>query len=225
MERLLTEIDRGEALRYLGCRGAVPEELSLALDRAREAVMREATPRYVHAVFGLERDGELRLSGTGASLPGQDIGRFLSGCEKCVLFAATLGSGMERLFRRAQAEDMQLALLLDGCASAAIENVCDRLEEKFREEWRGRGLRLTGRFSPGYGDFPVLWQKELCALLDTERKIGLHPGSSGMLLPQKSVTAVLGVGGDGLEKRVRGCENCSLRETCAFRKEGKRCEK
>lgn len=223
MERLLTNIDGEEALRYLGVRGEAPEELRTALDRAREAVLREATPRMIYMVYPLEREGEtLRLGGTGISLPGGDIARFLAGCEKCVLFAATLGSGMERLFRRAQAGDMEQALLLDACASAAVENVCDNGEAQLRREWAGRGKRLTGRFSPGYGDFPLLWQKELCTLLDTERKIGLHLSPSGMLLPQKSVTAVLGVGGEN--KHVpRGCESCNLRESCAFRKEGKHC--
>ena len=52
---------------------------------------------------------------------------------------------------------------------------------------------LTDRFSPGYGDFPMESSKDLVGLLDAGRRIGLTVSQSGILIPRKSVTAVLGV--------------------------------
>lgn len=224
MDELLPGIDREEALRYMGYRGGdLPEELLSALREAEGEVLEAAVPRYRYALFDLDREEGLGLRGTRLLLPGDSIRKLLEGCAQCILMAATLGSGVEALLRRAQATDMRKAVLLDGCASAAIETVCDNLEARFRTEWAGKGKHLTGRFSPGYGDLPVLWQRELCRVLDTERKMGLAAGPSGMLIPQKSVTAVLGVGTAVQSESSRGCETCALFDRCSFRKEGKTC--
>ena len=46
---------------------------------------------------------------------------------------------------------------------------------------------------------------------------------SGLMLPQKSVTAILGVSPTPRSRRS-GCGHCPMRDICAFRKEGKTCE-
>ncbi|SMC41358.1 hypothetical protein [Papillibacter cinnamivorans] len=224
MGELLPGINREEALRYMGYRGGdLPEELQTALSESEREVLEAAEPRYRYALFELERGSNLSLRGTRLLLPGESIRKLLEGCDACILMAATLGGAVDTLLRRAQATDMRKAVLLDGCASAAIETVCDNLETRFRAEWSEKEKHLTGRFSPGYGDLPVLWQQELCRALDTERKIGLSAGPSGMLLPQKSVTAVLGVGTAVQKRQTRGCQTCALFDSCSFRKEGKTC--
>ena len=91
-------------------------------------------------------------------------------------------------------------------------------------EEREEGQFLTGRFSPGYGDYPIAVQNDLLRLLDAPRKIGLCATPTHLLTPRKSVTAVLGVAGHPVTGRRAGCANCALRERCAYRKEGKTCE-
>ena len=66
---------------------------------------------------------------------------------------------------------MTLALLMEGCASAAVESLCDRAQQALVEE---SGLYGTDRFSPGYGDFPLAFQPVLLSLLDAPRRMGLH---------------------------------------------------
>ena len=225
MEDLLKDIDRNEALRYLGCRsGDVSAGVAEKLETARQTILTTARPRTVYRAFDLDRaDGTLLLCDTHVCLPGDSIRRFLEGCEACVLMAATLGAEVESLLRRAQAADMGRAVFLDACASAAVENVCDNLENSLRAQWLEKDGYLSGRFSPGYGDMPAEWQQEFCRLLDTGRRIGLYAGASGALIPQKSVTAVLGISQKPIGRAARGCEFCNLSETCAFRKEGKTC--
>jgi cobalamin-dependent methionine synthase I len=105
--------------------------------------------------------------------------------------AATLGSEAESLLRRAQSRSMGDALILDALGSAAIEAVCDQLCAEIAQELSPR--RLTARFSPGYGDLPLDQQRELFAVLDVTRRIGVSLSESALMLPQKSVTALIGV--------------------------------
>ena len=98
---------------------------------------------------------------------------------------------MDALLRRTQLADLSRCLVLESCATAAIEEVCDRAEGLIAAEFPGKSL--TSRFSPGYGDLPVTVQGEFLALLDAPRRIGLCATGSSILTPRKSVTAVLGL--------------------------------
>lgn len=138
--------------------------------------------------------------------------------------ACTLGAGVDAALRAAGASDMAYAVVLDALASVAVEQTADAAEQTLRNEEREEGQFLTGRFSPGYGDYPIAVQNDLLRLLDAPRKIGLCATPTHLLTPRKSVTAVLGVAGHPVTGRRAGCANCALRERCAYRKEGKTCE-
>jgi len=145
----------------------------------------------------------------------------LSGCGEAALLACTLGASFDAMLRAEQVRDMGNAVLLDACGSAFVEAVCDEAEKALAARLPGRFL--TDRFSPGYGDLPLAVQRDFCAALDTPKKIGLFVTESCLLNPVKSVTAVIGISGTPQMARVRGCEYCALRESCALRKGGKSC--
>ena len=189
MEARLTEISREEALRYLGVRGTADEALRRDLDRCAEALRFSAVPRAVWKLFDREADGLLR--GTCFRPQGEDIRRHLSGSSQVILMAATLGAETETLIRRAQGVCMADAVILDTLASAAVENVCDNVCADLAREMAPR--RLTVRFSPGYGDFPLEQQRELCEVLNVSRRLGVTLTPGGLMIPRKSVTAVIGV--------------------------------
>lgn len=217
----LEEISANEVLLYLGYRtGAVPEELERQIAACAGEIRATARPRAVWRPMRL--DGT-HLLGSDVTLEGEDVRALLSGCGEAVLLAATLGPEVERLLRRAEVTDMARALVLDAAASTAIENVCDLFEADLRAYYAERGLFLTDRYSPGYGDLPLTSQRAFCALLDTERRIGLHLSESCILVPRKSVTALLGVSPTPKPKRARGCEKCSMFRSCPYRKEGNTC--
>lgn len=222
MERKLRRIDGREAMRYLGCQlEQPPEELEQAVTKAKAQLLELARPKAVWKRFPLK---EGKLTGTTLDLEGRDIRDHLRGCDEVLLMAATLGHEVEQLLLRSQVKDLSHALVLDCCASAAIESVSDDLEEELRVMAAGEGKHLTGRYSPGYGDYPLTQQKQLCELLDVQRQIGLTLTASGLMVPRKSVTAVLGLSNTPPHKKKRGCERCSLRDTCELRKGGRSCE-
>ena len=216
MEARLSAIDRGQVLQYLGFKGGeLPPELADSLRRCETQLMETARPRVLWKLFPLQPDGS--LAGSCFRPEGRDIRAFLSGCDELILMAATLGAEVERLIRKAQLSDMAEAMILDACGSAAIENVCDNLCADLAAEFAPR--HLTDRFSPGYGDFPLAQQAELFSVLDVTRRIGVTLSPGGLMLPQKSVTALIGVTDRPQPMRPKGCAACS-RKDCPSRRMG-----
>lgn len=219
MEARLTELNYNEILLYLGHRGQnITPEVERQIRRCIAEVMSAAQPRLVWRRIPLE-NGEI----PGLPLAGEDIRAVLHDCQQAVLMAATLGPAVERLLMRREVTNMADAVIMDACASTAIENVCDHFEFDLREQVEAEGLFLSDRFSPGYGDLPLDTQPRLCAALDTARRIGLTVSSNYIMIPRKSVSAILGISGKKQELRPRGCEVCSMFLTCPYRKEGHTC--
>ncbi len=219
----LDHIPMDEVLRYLGAGGKDPGPLlPLAEDCAGE-LLAAACPRWTWQGFGCEITPEGVLLDCGFLLPGKDLAAHLAGCREAGLLAATLSPGVDALLRRTQLCDLSRSLVLESCATAAIEEVCDQAEAVIREQYPGRGF--TSRFSPGYGDLPVTIQGEFLALLDTPRRLGLCATASSILTPRKSVTAVMGIREPGKESvpRARSCDSCSLGESCPYRRQGITC--
>lgn len=216
------ELDIDEALRYAGVRGEAPD----ALRRQAASVAAELTaavrPRYTYRIFPLERRGEdYFLPGADILLPGESAARMLKECDRAALLACTLGARFDAMLRTEQARDMARALLLDGCGSAWVEAGCDQAERELGA--RLPGAYLTDRFSPGYGDLPLDLQPAVCAVLDTQRRLGLCVTESLLMNPGKSVTAVIGIAARPQPARIRGCAYCAMRERCTLRKGGKHC--
>ena len=210
---------KSQVLRYLGRKNQkVPEDLDNLIGECIGVMRESAEPRHTSLRFDIISDvGGIALAGTGLLLKGRDIANHLHGCTQAVLFAATLGAQAEYLIRQWERTDLTRALVLDACATQLIEEYCDAARQELHAQAAADGLMATGRFSPGYGDFPLDIQPQLLAILNAERRIGLTCTGSMILLPRKSVTALVGL----CEKMIPspgGCGSCPL--DCDFRKDG-----
>ena len=214
----LTAIPLKEALRYLGVRGEAPPELVQQVQAAAQRLLPQCTPRSVWRVLP-----KAELEARGLPLPGQDIHTLLRDCDRCVLFALTLGDGPEALIRRAGLRSPTEALLLDACASAACEAACDRLQRLLEGQLCSDTVFPTDRFSPGYGDLPLTVQAPLLELLNAQRLCGITLSPTHIMSPRKSVTALFGLADQPQGKRARGCGVCSMKHNCSFRKAGITC--
>lgn len=129
---------------------------------------------------------------------------------------ATLGIEADRTIRQAQVSAMSEAVVIDACATAYIEAVCDEAEKEINHKYGPCNFR----FSPGYGDLPISIAKGFALSAASGKKIGLCVNASNLLIPGKSVTAILGVG--GRPERAEGkCGRCPNKERCAFCRYGK----
>lgn len=219
----LTKLNRAEAFRYMGYRGGeIPENIKALADDCETQLLAGVSPKFVWRVFDIQNTADgVAVLNTPLIFRGRDIAAHLSECEKCVLLAATLGVGTDNVIRGFESGEMEKAVIADCLASAAIEQVCDAAEEEIRGAMGG--YNFTWRFSPGYGDFPLDIQRDFLNTLNAAKQIGLTVSESLILLPRKSVTAVIGASEREISKGRRGCGSCNMRDVCEFRKNGNRC--
>ena len=99
----------------------------------------------------------------------------------------------------------------------------DLYERRLSEEVRLAGKYLTNRYSPGYGDLPLEVQKPLLEYLNAGRAIGLTLTATNLMVPRKSVTAILGISDRPRPLVLGGCSHCPLLTKCSWRERGERC--
>ncbi|MBQ8382835.1 MAG: Vitamin B12 dependent methionine synthase activation subunit [Clostridia bacterium] len=203
------QIDRREVYRYLGCGRNQPDprtvELAESLCKQVEALPLEA----VWCRLPLADGYDFGLGKAGRSLTAN-----LTGCRETFLFAATLGLAADRLIRREEALSEARGVIADAVASAGVEAGCNRLCAHL-SEIAGAGKYLRPRFSPGYGDFPITVQQPLLDLLSARKLLGLTLTDSLLMLPTKSVSAIVGISPTPSGCR-RGCEGCESLD-CPYR--------
>lgn len=205
----LTDLDRGEALRYMGSRALNPDYMTNELmDRAENDILKICRPAYTFTEIPFD----------SAVLGGNDIKRVLKNSEKVIVIAATLGIYVDKLMRKTQITDMAQAVVVDAMASVAVEQFMDKIEEELKIRYSD--YYFTNRFSPGYGDYPLDRQKEIVKLLNTEKKLGLSLTDSLMLNPTKSVTAVIGLGKNPVNQEKDCASKCSKcnKKDCLYRR-------
>ena len=210
-------IDTAQAARYFGARGTPDEATMTLLEHCSVPLLAAATPRAVW----LEAD-TASLAEAGI-LRGQDVLRHLEDCPQAILLAVTLGPGADAQIRRAGVGDIAAGVASDALGSALAEQAADAAEAELRQQAAKEGKYLTGRFSPGYGDWDIAVQPLVANALDTVRRAGLCVTDTNLMTPRKSVTAILGVSGHPVKGRLAGCGHCVLRTRCEYRKRGKTC--
>ena len=216
----MAEISKREVIRYLGYGDNLPDEkTSRLIDEMIDSALKNITPKSVHGIFDLKEndDGTLTVSGTSLLLEGHDITAHLKGAHKCIIYACTLGAQAERMINLYQKTDMEKAVIFDAVCDAYVENYSDRRTEALRSELKKSGLYINNRFSPGYGDFAIDKQRELLSALNCSKAIGLTVTDSFVLLPRKSISALIGVFAFPPSGVARGCECCNLKDTCKMR--------
>lgn len=211
-----------EALRYLGVGDPPPDTLRHEMDAIAARLTKLVRPRYTYRIFSVSHTPSgVVLQEAGITMTGRSASRMLAQCGQAALLVCTLGEVFESMLRAEQARDMARAVMLDACGSAWVEAGCDAAERELAA--RFPELYLTDRFSPGYGDLPLELQPAVCAVLDAEKRVGVHVTESFLMSPSKSVTAVIGLSDRPQMARIRGCAYCSMRATCTLRKGGKTC--
>lgn len=224
MKEISVQINQREVLKYLGYKGGqVDEKLLQDVDKMSQTVIDCVKPRITYQIFKIDWKKGLSLQGTKFVPEGTQVKQLLEDSTECVLFAATLGMAIDHKIAALQLTDLYAALLMDCCASSAIEGVCDDFCKQMQETETVRGRYLTDRFSPGYGDLPFSQQKDVCQVLQTEKRIGVNLNGAGIMIPKKSVTALFGLSDHVQRRRFRGCEHCSMFENCDYRRGGTTC--
>ena len=206
-----------ETYRYLGLGGHEPDAATRALAEDCLAELKGViTPRQISRTFPLALTGT-RCDLTCFAVESANLAKNLAGCERGRLFAATLGPGPDRLLRKYGHLSPARSVVLQAASAALIEAYCDELNETWRKEAKEEGFFLRPRFSPGYGDFPLESQRLICEVLRTGKTVGITLTDALLMMPSKSVTAVIGMAKTDAGCLSAGCEVCTKTD-CAFRR-------
>ena len=237
----IKQINTDTIYRYLGLQSGSPllreeaGDLRLAdqIERCRQTVLEASKIRCVYRILpmsliGLDSAGPDSAGHDPSKSPeiclhGRDIARLLEGCDEAVLMALTLGVEVEKVLMRTEVTDMSDALVMDVCASSAVEAAADDFELQLSGELLPESRFLTNRFSPGYGDFELSHQRPILELLNASRAAGITLTPTSLMVPRKSVTAVMGICRRSREKVLGGCARCPLMSKCSYRSHNLRC--
>ena len=211
------DIRTKEAVRYLGYgRHAIDEQTLELIQNSFRELEQVADARFIYRIFEIIEENENKLTIGGFGIRSKNLCKNLKDCKQAIVFCATLGSSVDLLIKRYSVSDMAKAVIFQACAAAFLEEYCDKMQEQIADGLE-KGLYLRPRFSPGYGDFSVLHQKELLQMTDASKQIGLSMTDGYMLTPSKSITAVIGISSEAMDCTVKGCEVCT-KEDCIYRR-------
>ena len=206
----LPAVDFREVLRYAGCRQQDQEVENIA-HWAADTAAALLRPAVCWRELPVSVTGETITLGEMV-LTSRALARNLRGCERAVLFGATVGLGLDRQIARYGRLSPAKGLLLQALGAERIEALCD----VFNAEVTACCGPTRPRFSPGYGDLPLETQRQIFPLLDCAGKIGLYLNESLLMSPTKSVTAIIGIGAG--ERQREKCAACGKKD-CTFRRE------
>lgn len=217
----LSAADEPEILRYIGYSGQkLDENLKVRIGNIIDRLNRATDPKLTAVVYTCGTDGSWPDALT--FLTGEDIKRHLAGCGEILLMGATIGASVDRAIHIEEVKDAVNALIMDSAGSTLIEAVCDSFEASLRSLAAKQSKFLTTRFSPGYGDLPLAVQNRFGELIEA-RRIGLTITPEHIMVPRKSVTAIIGIADHPLRAKKRTCADCNMHESCRFRKRGVVC--
>lgn len=209
-------IDEREILRYAGCGGQADEKISVLLQETLAETEKGFSYRVCYREITLTDFYGYCLEAKTS----KDLRAHLHGCEKAVLFCATVGLDIDRKILGYGAVSPAKGVLAQAIGAERIESLCNAFYRDLQKEYPQNSL--TDRYSAGYGDFPLTAQRGIFALLNCAKRIGVTLTESLLMSPTKSVSAIIGIKRERTEENSACKKNCAAcgKEDCIFRING-----
>lgn len=223
---MLPNINIDDVLASLGYKNqTISVDLKNTIAKSISECISHSNLRYCYKVVSIENitENEISIANSSLVLKGSHISSHLRNASKVALFAATLGVSFDNYLKFSQIKSLSSALILDVCANHYIESFCDIVEKIIKKDEHLEESYFLPRFSPGYGDFDLSTQTEILNLLDAQRKIGLTCTENHIMIPRKSVTAIVGITNrDSLsnDPNKNACDICQFNKHCELQKGG-----
>ena len=204
------------ALKYLGYQGQKIDDFYYQLmDECLKEIDEMSSFKVTYQIFPLSFD-PLYIENAHIHINYPDLIELFQHCHDVMVIGCTLGIQIDRKLKYFSHFDMTKMSVFDAVASSYLEEKCDDYENEHIKGQR------TFRFCPGYGNVPIELNQSLARVIDCQKKIGLTIQDSHILLPQKSMIGLIGLGD---QKRTKSCLNCLRIKDCSFRKRGQTCYK
>ncbi len=124
-------------------------------------------------------------------IPSSKLYKNLAGCSEAYVMALTTGISVDRLLARLNIVSQAEHFITDALSSAAAESFCDYVCGILTQD-----VYCVPRFSPGFGDLSITFQRPLLERLDAANSLGITLNSAYLMTPVKSITAIMGIKGN-----------------------------
>lgn len=208
------EFDIKEALRYSGS-----DKDSAMMKNYATKCMEDVRKKLIYKVCYCEADVSTEnntVSFGYFTTVSKNLAYTLRDSRKAIIFCATIGLELDREIAKAIRTDAPKSLMLQAIGTERCESLCNEFVNDIRNQYKDKEIYLTPRFSPGYGDLSLDFQKDIFSLLDLPRKIGVTLNESLIISPSKSVTAIIGLSKKDCGYSENKCKGCGMKE-CTFR--------
>ncbi|MBQ7760874.1 MAG: Vitamin B12 dependent methionine synthase activation subunit [Clostridia bacterium] len=179
-------ISKKEVLRYLGVKES-NDQLDDLIEKAIDSVHSTVSLKASYIRVPILVEGEEVDFGFD-KVKSQSLAKNLKECKEAFVFVASLGVLNDKAIEKNFKLDRLNGAIFDCVSTTLIESFCDYINEYFGEK-----NVLRPRFSPGYGDFSIEHQRSILSVLDAYKNVGITLTDSLMMIPSKSVTAVVGI--------------------------------
>ena len=217
---LKVEISQADILRRQGGArvGSSSARLSKIIAETIEKGYELIQPQAVYDEMGAslgEQNKVILSNGTILIIP--HVRRDWVGMEKVALAVCTIGPLLEERTTQLFAQgDAAAALILDTIGSVAVGSVARQIDVLICRRAREIGVSAGPRFEPGSTGWDIRDQRVLFGLLPAH-KIGVSLNEQCLMIPRKSASFMVGMGGKvPATKLRRPCHYCE-RLDCPFR--------
>ena len=218
------EIDKKEVLRYLEYKNQkIDSNLNSIIDDCIKLTKSKINPRYTLGVYSILKEKinynyQIKFRDSELVIESKDLYKLLNNCNECIVLAATIGINIEKEIKINSYLNLTKSIIIDACATTAIEDFCGKLQSNIELILNKEGKYITNRYSPGYGDLNIDFNEIFINLLSTSRKIGLTITEDKIMVPRKSVVAIIGISEIESTYNKKPCLECLNYNTCKYKK-------
>ena len=216
------QLKKKDILRRQGFRGQktvktkIEDVIGELLDSVEESQLLKPAAAYETYPIVEMQPNCIILDGGGV-VNGTLIPRTFTEAVEITAMVCTIGPGLEKqVTNYSRSGEALRGTLLDGIGSAAVDTLAQEVCRYIAGEVASRGLQAGSPVNPGMPGLPITEQSNLLTLTHAE-EIGINLTSSGIMVPRKSTSLVISIGGQ-METWSQAdiCRRCNLVATCAY---------
>ena len=197
-------VNVNEVLRYSGAKTETSDEnLKALIGSCTDECEKENAVNYAvcFTVLPVSVKGD-KSDFSVFSLNSKNLATALNGATSALVFACTVGMGIDRLIKKYSEINPARALVFQALGAERVETFTDTFIADYEKTY---GVKTSPRFSAGYGDLSLNAQKDIFNLLNPQKHLGLTLNDSLLMSPSKSITAIAGISGN----RANGKPSCT----------------
>ena len=181
------EVDIEQITRY-ACIGELTDELEKLTRECLSEVLDKLSYKVCYCKVPVIVDEEVVDFGF-AKVKSRNLSKNLANCTSAILFAASIGIEIDRLIKKYSLLAPSKAVMFQSIGAERVESLCNTFNDEIDLELKN----TKPRYSPGYGDFPLEFQREIFKVLNCPKNIGVSLSDNCLMTPSKSVTAIIGI--------------------------------